>query len=366
MKIEHFQTHHIRLPFQSGGPFGWGRVEWRAFDLVLLRVEVEGGLVGWGEAWGFTDAGAARDALEHVVGPSIVGLDARDIEGISHVLQSKHGAPGLSSPAMNAISAVDIALWDIAGKAAGVPLYRLFGGARRMTIPFYASFFRYENPEIVAERAGAAKAEGFHHIKLHETCEAEIRAARNAVGPETKLMFDISAAWEPHAAREKIEQIRAYDPLWFEEPLSPQDDFDALAQLRADTGIAIAAGENAAGAMEFKKMMKAGAVDYVQPNPTKAGGITVFREVVALANDLDVVVIPHSPIFGPGLLASLHLSAGLGDDSIAEWLYYKEIDADVYGYAVVPEQGTIEVPQGPGLGLDPDTDVLRDFSVEAP
>ncbi len=206
----------------------------------------------------------------------------------------------------------------------------------------------------------------FLHIKLHESGEAEIRAARNAVGPETKLMFDIEAAWEPHAAREKIEQFPAYDPLWFEEPLSPKDDFDALAKLRADTGIAIAAGENAAGTLEFERMMKAGAVDYVQPNPTKAGGITVFREVVALANDLDVVVIPHSPIFGPGLLASLHLSAGLGDDSIAEWLYYKEIDADIYCFAVVPEQGCIEVPQGPGLGLDPDTNVLREFSVDVP
>ena len=87
-------------------------------------------------------------------------------------------------------SAVDIALWDFAGKAAGVLLYRIFGGARRMTIPFYASFFRYADPEIVAERAGAAKAEGFHRIKLHETGETDIRADRNAVGPETKLMFD--------------------------------------------------------------------------------------------------------------------------------------------------------------------------------
>ena len=127
-----------------------------------------------------------------------------------------------------------------------------------------------------------------------------------------------------------------------------------------------AAGENAAGTLEFKRMLKAGAVDYVQPNPTKAGGITVFREVIALADDLDVVVIPHSPMFGPGLLASLHLSAGLGDRSIAEWLYYKEIDADIYDFAVVPEQGGIEVPQGPGLGLEPDIYVLREFSVDAP
>jgi len=91
---------------------------------------------------------------------------------------------------MPANSAVNIALRDLAENADGVPLYSIFDGARRRTIPFYASFFRYEDPEIVAERAGAAKAEGFHYIKLHETGEAEIRAARNAVGPETKLMFD--------------------------------------------------------------------------------------------------------------------------------------------------------------------------------
>jgi D-galactarolactone cycloisomerase len=366
MKIGHFETHHIRLPFQSGGPFGWGRIEWRALDLVLLRVETESGLVGWGEAWGFTDADATRDALAHVVGASIVGLDASDIEGVSRVLQSRHGAPGLSSPAMQAISAVDTALWDIAGKAAGLPLYRLLGDARRMTIPFYASLFRYEDPELVAERAAAAKADGFQHIKLHETGEAEIRAARNAVGSETKLMIDLNGAWEPNEGREKIERLRAYDPHWFEEPLSPKDDFDALAKLRADTGIAIAAGENAAGTSEFARMMEAGAVDYVQPNATKAGGITVFRDVISRANSLGVAVIPHSPVLGPGLLASIHLSAGLSDNSIAEWLCYKEIDADLYDYAFVPKHGRIEVPQGPGLGADPDTNVLREFSVKTP
>lgn len=366
MKIECFEIHHIRLPFESGGPFGWGRNEWRALDLVLLRVEAEGGLVGWGEAWGFSDADAARDALEHVVGPSIVGLDASDIGGVSRVLQSTHGASVMSSPVMQAISAVDIALWDIAGKAAGLPLYRLFGNERRMTIPFYASLFCYEDPDLVGERAAAAKAEGFQHIKLHETGEAEICSARNAVGSETKLMFDLSGAWEPNEASEKAARFAAYDPLWFEEPLSAMDDFEALAQLRADTRIAIAAGENAAGTLEFARMMSAGAVDFVQPNPTKAGGITVFREVVVRANGLDIVVIPHSPMLGPGLLASIHLSAGLGDDSIAEWLYYKEIDADLYGYTFVPKQGSIEVPQGSGLGIDPDINVLREFSVKTP
>ena len=112
-----------------------------------------------------------------------------DLEGISHLLQSKHRAPGLSGLAMHAIRAVDIVLRDIAGKSAGGPLYRLFGGARRMTIPLCASFFGHEDPETVAERAGAAKAEGFDHIKLRETDEADIPAARNAVGPETKMML---------------------------------------------------------------------------------------------------------------------------------------------------------------------------------
>lgn len=363
MKIENIETHHIGFPFETGGPYSWGREVWEYLDAVLLKLTTDEGIFGWGEAWGITDARAANDVLTNIVGPSVIGLDATDITGITHMLREKYAEPGFSSAAMQAISAVDIALWDIAGKAAGVPLHSLFGETTRQSIPFYASFFRYEDPEIVSERAATAKAGGFTHIKLHESGENEISAVRNTVGPDFKLSFDVNGAWEGQEAIQKIEQFGAYDAYWFEEPISPKNDFETMAKLRSKTGASFAAGENAAGTAEFARMIETGAVDFVQPNVTKAGGITVFLEVAELAKRNNVVLIPHSPMFGPGLLASLHLSAGLNDESISEWLYYKEIGGDIYNFAFIPERGSIKVPQGPGLGQDPDMDVIREFTV---
>jgi D-galactarolactone cycloisomerase len=321
MKIENFETYHIGFPFETGGPYSWGKEVWECLGAVLLKVNTDEAIDGWGEAWGLTDAKAANDVLRNTVGPSIVGLEVGNITDITHMLLEKYTKPGFSSAAMQAISAVDIALWDIVGKAAGVPLHELFGDAGRQSIPFYASLFRYENPEIVSERAAAAKAEGYTHIKLHEDGEEEISAARNTLGPDFKLMIDVNGAWEGEEVIQKIERFNTYDAYWFEEPISPKNDFESMAQLRSATGASFAAGENAAGTAEFARMIEAGAVNFIQPNVTKAGGITVFREVVELAKQHDIVLIPHSPMFGPGLLASLHLSAGLTDDSISEWLY---------------------------------------------
>jgi L-alanine-DL-glutamate epimerase-like enolase superfamily enzyme len=363
LKIEHFETHHIGFPFQTGGPYSWGRDVWDCLDAVLLRLVTDDGVEGWGEAWGLTDAIAANHSLTNSIGPAIIGQDASNIKGISSMLQEQFSEPGFSTPNMQAISAVDIALWDIAGKIAGVPLHQLFGDSKRKKIPFFASLFCYEDADIVSERAADAKAEGFAMIKLHELGEEEIREVRNTVGPEYKVILDLNGAWEGQEAFNRIQRYKAYDPYWYEEPISPPNDFETMAKLRAETKAALSAGENAAGTVEFARMIEAGAVDYVQTNVTKAGGITVFREVVDLASKGNVIMIPHSPMFGPGLLASLHLSACLDEGSISEWLYYKEIDGDIYNFAFTPDQGSIKVPGGLGLGSDPDMDIVREFTV---
>jgi L-alanine-DL-glutamate epimerase-like enolase superfamily enzyme len=200
-------------------------------------------------------------------------------------------------------------------------------------------------------------------IKLHELGEEEIREVRDTVGPEYKVIFDLNGAWGGQEAFERIQRYNAYDPYWYEEPISPTNDFETMAMLRTETRVSFAAGENAAGTAEFARMIEAGAVDYVQTNVTKAGGITVFREIVDLASKANVTMIPHSPMFGPGLLATLQLSACLDDESISEWLYYKEIGGDIYNFAFTPDQGSIEVPRGAGLGSNPDMDVVREFTV---
>jgi L-alanine-DL-glutamate epimerase-like enolase superfamily enzyme len=209
---------------------------------------------------------------------------------------------------MFALSGLDIALWDLAAKAAGQALGQFLGGPRDGTgareIPGYASLFRYGEPEVVAERTRAALAEGYRHIKLHEIREPEVAAARAAAGPGVPIMVDANCPWSPAEARDMALRLKPYDLHWLEEPIFPPENFAALARLRAETGVPLAAGENACTAFQFQEMFAAGAVDYAQPSVTKVGGVTEFRKVAALARSHGVALMPHAPYFGPGFLAT--------------------------------------------------------------
>jgi L-alanine-DL-glutamate epimerase-like enolase superfamily enzyme len=265
---------------------------------------------------------------------------------------------------MFAISGIDIALWDLAGKAAGVPISTLLGGARRAEIPAYASLFNYTDPDQVAEHCQRAMGEGFKSVKLHETTEPAVRAARLAMGDGVPLMVDTNCPWTPWQAREAALSFKPYDLHWLEEPIFPPEDFESLARLGMDVDIPLAAGENACTAFEFKQMIEAEAVTYVQPSVTKVGGITEFRKIIALGELSGTTVMPHAPYFAPGLLATLHLLATMPDECLAETFYYKTLEASLYGDAIVAKNGNITVPTGPGLGLEPDKDVIKDYAVK--
>jgi L-alanine-DL-glutamate epimerase-like enolase superfamily enzyme len=158
--------------------------------------------------------------------------------------------------------------------------------------------------------------------------------------------------------------LKPYDLHWLEEPIFPPEDFSALSKLARECGIPLAAGENACTAFEFKRMMDAGAVTFHQPSITKVGGITEMRKILTLAETHGANITPHCPYFGPGLLASLHVLATLDDDSLAEFFYYKTLGASLYGDLVRTRDGDFLVPEGPGLGADPDMDVVREYSVK--
>ncbi|HZD25166.1 MAG TPA: mandelate racemase/muconate lactonizing enzyme family protein [Alphaproteobacteria bacterium] len=365
MKIADIRSHLVRLPYTTGSSGQWGdMMKWTTFDYVLLRVETEDGIVGWGDAFGYGAAMATKAAVDHIVAPGAIGMDARDIKGISHTLQQRHHLWGRHGVTLFAIGGLDIALWDIAGKAAGLPLHRLLGGPRRLEIPAYASLFKYQDPELVAERTRAALADGFGLIKLHETGEAEVAAAREAAGDDVPIMIDTNCPWTPHQAREMALRFKAYDPYWLEEPIFPPEDYASLARLQAETGVPLAAGENACGAVEFQKMVEADAVSFLQPSVTKVGGVSEFLKIIALAEAQGATVMPHCPYFGPGLLASLHLLSLLPDEALAEFFYYQTLEASLYGDAIRPVNGVMRVPTGPGLGLDPDPDVIRDYAAK--
>ncbi len=364
MKIGKVESFLVQLPYTTGGANKWGDMHWTTLDYVMIRIETESGLVGWGDGFGYGSARATKAAVDYMIGPSLIGRDAANIAGISRDLQQENHIWGRYGVTMFAISGVDIALWDIAGKAAGLPLSRLLGGARRQEIPAYASLFKYNDPDLVAEHCQRALGEGFKSIKLHEVAEPEVRAARLAMGEGVPLMVDTNCPWTPWQARQKALSFKPYDLHWLEEPIFPPEDFDSLARLGLEVDIPLAAGENACTAFEFKQMMEADAVTYVQPSVTKVGGITEFRKINTLAETYGTTVMPHAPYFAPGLLATLHLLSTMPDECLAETFYYKTLEASLYGDAILAKDGNITVPTGPGLGLEPDLDVIRDYAAK--
>ncbi len=363
MKIARIDSHSIKVPFTFGGnPTGYGGRNWTTNNILLVRVETDTGIVGWGEAFCYGCGDAVNAALHNMVAPIAIGQDARDIAGLSYDLQQKLHLFGRYGLTIFALSGLDIALWDIAGKAANLPLYRLLGGARRDGLPAYASLLKYRDPEKVAARVKQAVGEGYRHIKLHETEEAEVRAAREAAGPDVALMVDTNCPWTPEQARHMTLKLRQYDMHWLEEPIFPPEDFAAIARLREGTGIAMAAGENLCTSFQFRDMFAAGAVDYAQPSVTKVGGITEFLKVAALCDTAGVTLMPHSPYFGPGFLATLHLLAARGTPGGMVERYHMDLEASLYGELVLPMNGKFVVPEGPGLGRDPDPNVIKTYA----
>ena len=217
MKIARIDSHSIKVPFTFGGnPTGYGGRNWTTNNILLVRVETDTGLVGWGEAFCYGCTDAVRAALHNMVAPLAVGEDASDIARLSYELQQKLHLFGRYGLTIFALSGLDIALWDIAGKAAGLPLVQLLGGSGRAKLPAYASLLKYRDPEKVAARTRLAVQQGYRHIKLHETEEPEVKAAREAAGSDVAIMVDTNCPWTPEQARFMTLKLRPYDLHWLE------------------------------------------------------------------------------------------------------------------------------------------------------
>jgi L-alanine-DL-glutamate epimerase-like enolase superfamily enzyme len=363
MKIESIETIVVCIPYGTGGSAdadAWGGSTWKTADALLVKITTDQGLVGWGEAFGYNAIPATKAAIDQMIAPLLVGRDPTRIESLTLDLQQKLHIFGRGGPVIFGLSGIDIALWDIAGKAAGLPLHRLLGGARAERLPCYASLIRYTQPAVVAANVVRAVEHGFQHVKLHEVEVPAVRAAREAAGKDPRLMNDVNCPWSRQRALEMAAQMRPFDLLWLEEPVWPPEDYAGLAQVRAKAGIAVAAGENAATLMQFQHLLGAGAVDYVQPSPIKMGGVSELCKVFTLAAAHGATVVPHSFYDGPGFLAGVHVNAAMGQDSLVEWRFF-DLEARLYGERFVPKEGSIEVPQGPGLGADPDAEVVRRY-----
>ena len=188
-------------------------------------------------------------------------------------------------------------------------------------------------------------------------------AAREAIGAGIPLMVDMNCPMNGEDAIAFAHSCRDAAPMFLEEPVWPPEDFATLAEVRTKGGLNIAAGENACTVHQFRQMMEAGAVSHAQPSVTKVGGITEYLKVVALADELGIRLAPHSPYFGPGLLATLQLLSLRDDGSFVEMFYMKREACLWRGRVDVDANGDVEVPQGPGLGYEPDQAVMEQYRV---
>jgi L-alanine-DL-glutamate epimerase-like enolase superfamily enzyme len=360
IEIESVEALPLCIPFSHWAPSPMFAGKPRTkIDVLIIKVKTNNGLVGWGEAYGGTWP-ATVNAIKTWVAPLSIGQDPRDISVAPRLERTLHNL-GRAGPTLHAISGLDIALWDLRGKIEGVPVYTLLGGKKRSRIQVYASLLQYNN-DIDAIRRNVARAldRGYRQIKLHERSAEAVVAARETTGVDIPIMLDTNCAWTADAAIAAVAEMVPSNLLWVEEPIWPPEDFEALSALRNATGVPTAIGENATGVLDFHKMIAANAVDYVQPSAIKLGGLTNLWRVCTFAETDGVTCVPHAPFFGPGYLATLHVLAAKQRESCLE-RFFCDMAAVPYENTVPIAQGSVDVPDMPGLGADPEPEMLSRY-----
>jgi D-galactarolactone cycloisomerase len=350
-------------------------------EYCLVRVEADDGTVGWGECWG--PVAGNRELLERRVGPWLVGRDPLAVERVHDELVFDLRSAYHSTVPTGVVSGVDVALWDLKGKALGESVASLLGGRRRDEVRAYATghFFRDVDSfdrlrELFAEEAAGHVAAGFDAVKVKIGLNRHfpawgaredvdlVRAVREAVGDDVRVMADANHAYDRATARRVAEGLADLDAFFFEEPMPPEH-VDAYAALNAAVDVPLAGGECWAFREEFDRVLDAGAVDYVQPDVTSAGGITSTRRAVDAAGGAGVQALPH--VFGSAVAlgASLQVLATVPGDPMLEFDRTPNPIRDELAVDPTTNDGNVvPIPDRPGIGVAVDPDVVERFRIE--
>lgn len=329
---------------------------------VLVRVTTSQGLTGWGETYGLCAPLAVKALHEDIVEPFIVGRDPQDVQLIWEDLYDLMRVRGYTGFYLDALAAVDIALWDILGKRLDVPISVLTGGRRRNEIPSYVSGLEGDTLSARVSNAGQWVADGATGFKLAATrcddLEAELSALREALGPAVALMVDLHWQHSAGDAARRIKQLERHDLTFAEAPCKPED-ITGLQSLSRRVSVPIAAGEEWRTVYDAMPRLSSGAVSVVQPEMGHTG-ITQFMRIAQAAQAHHAYVAPHATI-GTGifLAASLHASCSIRNLTMHE--YHPRIFDDAKTYLNVPlvhENGAYRVPVSPGLGVEPSEQLL--------
>ena len=359
--ISAIDTIALRIPLNIWAPAPMSQgVPRTHVESLYVRVTTSSGVVGWGESFG-TARPMVVAAFDNWIRRLAVGQRASDeqlVPRIERMLLSLSRA----GPLAHALAGLDIALWDIRGKLAGVPVSTFLGGAKRTRVECYASLLQYQgNAEHIKRNTARALERGYLQIKLHERTPEAVAAAREVTGPDIPLMVDTNCAWTPAEAEAAVAAMAPYKPFWVEEPIYPPEDFEALAKLRTVTGVPVGIGENATSLRDFLRMITIGKADYIQPSIVKLG-ITAMAKVAAEVEQAGALCVPNTFYIGPGFLAVLHCLAAKDKVSPLERMF-ADIGATPFAKTVPVINGGVEVPRGPGLGADPEDDLIAKFSV---
>ncbi|HTE44169.1 MAG TPA: L-rhamnonate dehydratase [Gemmatimonadaceae bacterium] len=368
----HFCTNPMDVIAPSLTPETMGTFTFHGW--LICEIFADAGLVGIGNA--ALSPLVTKQVIDLYLAPLLIGADPWDVEFLWQHMYRKTMAFGRKGIGMVAISAVDIALWDLMGQSAKQPVYRLLGGRTKPRIPVYASRL-YSTPldELAAESAKYA-AEGYGAMKLrfgwgptdgaagmHKNV-ALVRTVRETVGDGVDIMADAYMGWNLDYAKRMLPLLEPFNLRWLEEPVIP-DDIHGYAELRRRTSIPIAGGEHEFTLYGFRELLEARAVDYIQFDTNRVGGLTQARKIAALAEAYSIPVIPHA-----GQMHNYHVVMASLNSPMAE--FFPPVDVEVgnelFWYIFkgepMPKDGFIDLDENtPGLGLSVDEGALEKFTV---
>ncbi|HJZ59430.1 MAG TPA: mandelate racemase/muconate lactonizing enzyme family protein [Gemmataceae bacterium] len=365
----------LRLTGLAGGTVegGWAE-ELTPADNIHTVVEVltDAGFVGLGSV--YTSRALVEGGVK-LLRPLLIGERADEPARVSEKLRQHTFWQGRGGAVEHAISGIDIALWDLFGKVTNQPVARLLGGIYREKIKPYGSLL-FDEPELLRWKLTAAVDRGFKAIKLGwkpfgrrdaKTDELLVRTARETVGPGVELMVDAggSDAFWPHGfkwALRTAQMLAAYNVVWFEEALPP-DDLAGFVELRRHSPVPIATGEVLTRRQSFWPLLEQHAVDIVQPDCTKCGGLTEAWRIAWMAHEHNILWVPHGWNTAIGLAADLHLAAAMPVAKYVEFLTPSPyVDRLVKNPMRPDADGLLGLPAGSGLGIELDSDALKEFA----
>jgi len=334
---------------------------------TLVQMETDEGVSGIGSASG--NGELIEMIVAKVLKPLLIGMDPTAIDEIwdKAYFRGGHKEFGTRGIGVVALSGIDVALWDILGKVRGVPIYQLLGGKCRDEVQVYATALYPEEPSKVAARARAFADQGFHGVKIKVGFDLEqdistVRAVRQELGEDFTIMTDANQGYSVDVGLKAAAAFAECGAFWLEEPLFVED-IEGHAKLREKGKVPLAVGENLHTYYAFENFIVRGAVDFIQPDVARAGGITEIKRITALAAKHQVPVSFHTWGDGVALAASVHLSAALKDCIVMELDYtYNPLREGLLQEPFKVQNGCLIPPDKPGLGVELNQDTLQQFA----